>query len=530
MHTRSTHIANGRASLQRRVNRVSLLFCLAVGTLAATSLASMNWVVARAQDSLRQRAEACRWAHQVSISALECRRQEREAFLHLDEAPRQATALRQWQAAKASLEQGLAELRAAADTQHEHQMVELTQASFAAYCVGFDSVLSAIRAGQITTPWEADQAIQPHAGYIRNTIQNAQSLGDMNVYTVTADVDQMASRLSLTALVLCGLLTSIVATVLLWKWWFQRHIVSRIDALGETVEKFAAGDYTARAAVNGFDELALIGAQFNTMARNLQTQYLELVNAKEAADASNQAKTEFLANISHELRTPLHGILSYCRFGLEEAEDREETELIEYFQTISQCSQTLLTLVNDLLDLAKLEAGRMKLDFEPTSVVSTIAVVVDEFHSLCSERDVTVHFEQPAPDLEIMLDGERIKQVLRNLMANAVKFSPAGGKVEVSFDYDQDDLHVSVADEGPGIPPDELEAIFDKFVQSSKTKSGSGGTGLGLAICRQIITGHRGRIWAENGAQGGAVLQFKIPRHLAASAEVADELLVEMSL
>ncbi len=112
---------------------------------------------------------------------------------------------------------------------------------------------------------------------------------------------------------------------------------------------------------------------------------------------------------------------------------------------------------------------------------------------------------------EVALDVEKIKQVLRNLLDNAIKFSPEGGTIDVAVCRVASSVRVSVCDQGPGIPQDELEAVFDKFVQSSKTKTGAGGTGLGLAICHEIIAAHKGRIWAESRPEGGAVFSFEIP-------------------
>jgi signal transduction histidine kinase len=110
-----------------------------------------------------------------------------------------------------------------------------------------------------------------------------------------------------------------------------------------------------------------------------------------------------------------------------------------------------------------------------------------------------------------MLDADKIKQVLRNLLDNAIKFSPEGGIIDVAIFLLENSIKVSVSDQGPGIPQNELEAVFDKFVQSSKTKTGAGGTGLGLAICQEIIVAHKGRIWAENRPEGGVILSFEIP-------------------
>jgi signal transduction histidine kinase len=240
--------------------------------------------------------------------------------------------------------------------------------------------------------------------------------------------------------------------------------------------------------------------------------------AREAVVA-NRAKSEFLANMSHELRTPLHSIISFASFGVKKYTIAKPEKLLEYFSRIRQSGRTLLELLNDLLDLAKLESRKAVFRFEPTDIRELVESMKNEMETLLSERRLEMRCKAADIHELVELDSNKIKQVLRNLLNNAIKFSPQGGRIDVQIYRVGNGVGVSVLDEGPGIPPDELEAVFDKFVQSSKTKTGAGGTGLGLAICREIIAAHKGRIWALNRPTGGAAFTFELPLHVETSTE-----------
>lgn len=228
------------------------------------------------------------------------------------------------------------------------------------------------------------------------------------------------------------------------------------------------------------------------------------------ADSANLAKSAFLANISHELRTPLHGILSFATFGLKQAETGDRARLSEYFTKIDQSGRTLLALVEDLLDLSALESGRASIHFAGVHLEVIARTACDQLQPFLASKNASVE-QRYCGDLWLEGDQPRLGQLIWNLVSNAAKYGPTGGVVEVTASGDGDRIRLEVADRGPGIPPDELELIFDGFVQSSKTRTGAGGTGLGLAICRQIATAHAGRIWAENRPGGGSLFVVDLP-------------------
>jgi signal transduction histidine kinase len=252
----------------------------------------------------------------------------------------------------------------------------------------------------------------------------------------------------------------------------------------------------------------------------------ELLAAKNAAESAFLIKSEFLANMSHELRTPLHAMLSFAHLGHDNAAVQSVEKTVRYFSRIVDAGERLLELVGNLLDLSKLEAGKMVVDPQPGDLAQLLREVAAELEVLAEQRKLRWHL--PPVDLQApaMIDLLRFGQVLRNILSNAMKFSVEGGVIRVLIDEATMTLgrrtddsatpvpawRISIIDEGIGIPEDELEVVFDSFVQSSKTRTGAGGTGLGLAICREIVAAHRGSIVARNRAEGGAVFEILIPR------------------
>jgi signal transduction histidine kinase len=261
----------------------------------------------------------------------------------------------------------------------------------------------------------------------------------------------------------------------------------------------------------------------------LLAESLELKQAKEAAEQANRAKSTFLAKMTHELRTPLHAIISFGKLGVEktQAMGEEQAKLLQFFDRIVTSGDRLLSLLDDLLDLSRLEAGKMTFNLRPHMLKHLCHEALAEISVIAENKKITFDTAQLQNDLKLECDADRIIQVLNNLLSNAIKFSPAYSTVTLSSKYitlpaaSADNqtpcpgVAVTVSDEGIGIPPDELELIFDKFVQSSKNRTGAGGTGLGLSICREIVEHHGGRIYASNNPEGGTCLTFELPIHVS---------------
>lgn len=240
--------------------------------------------------------------------------------------------------------------------------------------------------------------------------------------------------------------------------------------------------------------------------------------AKEQAESANRAKSEFLANMSHELRTPLHAILSFSKFGEKKLHTADNEELGKYFQQIEISAQRLLPLINSLLDLSKLEAGKMNYDIVCGCILDEMLTALDEIAPLAAQKNVAITVDRRFSETNVYFDKNKISQVIRNLLSNAVKFCHNDTSIDISFaitagfNYKRH-LRTTIANTGIGIPANELETIFDKFAQSSKTKTGAGGTGLGLAICRQILDDMRGRIWAETDEDNRTFFHFTLPTY-----------------
>lgn len=224
-----------------------------------------------------------------------------------------------------------------------------------------------------------------------------------------------------------------------------------------------------------------------------------------------QVKTDFLNNLSHEVRTPIQSATAFINGLVDQWDNLDNKEKFDIASKAKKSSDRLFSFVNDLLDISKISSGKMEFSMERTDLNNIITAVIDEMEILWKEKNLEIEFIRKVHPAIITCSTIKIGQVMRNLLANAIKFT-SDGKISIISDaYDQENIIISVIDNGIGIPENEFLYIFEPFNQSSRTKTKAGGTGLGLSICREIILLHNGKIWAENNKGKGASFNFTLP-------------------
>ena len=281
-------------------------------------------------------------------------------------------------------------------------------------------------------------------------------------------------------------------------------LVGPIEQIDARLAATASGDFTGRLDVSNRDELGALAANVNRMNDELQRLYKELETASEH-------KSEFLASMSHELRTPLNAIIGFSQVLREGMVGEVNEKQAEYLEDILSSGYHLLSLINDVLDLTKVEAGQVELEVAPFSLQDALQRGVVMVRERATEDDVQVTLE-PALDVDLVTgDERRVRQVIFNLLSNAVKFTPPGGSVAVRTARVNGEVQVSVADSGPGIAEHDLERIFEEFQQTETGIEQREGTGLGLALSKRLVELHGGRIWVDTKVGSGSTFTFTLP-------------------
>ncbi len=285
-----------------------------------------------------------------------------------------------------------------------------------------------------------------------------------------------------------------------------------------------AGDLEYRLDVRTGDELQVLAEEFNSMAARLQESYAtleqridertrELAQKSRELEVASRHKSEFLANMSHELRTPLNSVIGFSEVLRDRMFGDLNPKQTQYVEVILASGRHLLSLINDILDLSKIEAGRMELELAtfdlPLAIQNTLALVSDR----AARHGVTITTALDKQLGSLTADERKLKQILLNLLANAVKFTPEGGRVEVTARPTDGHVEISVTDTGIGIAEEDQEAIFEEFRQVGATEGRPReGTGLGLPLARRLVELHGGRLWVESKVGRGSTFTFTIPR------------------
>jgi len=239
--------------------------------------------------------------------------------------------------------------------------------------------------------------------------------------------------------------------------------------------------------------------------------FQELADKSRQLEAASQHKSEFLANMSHELRTPLNAIIGFSEVLTERMFGELNEKQAEYLKDIYASGTHLLSLINDILDLSKIEAGRMELeltDFDLPQAIDNALILVRE---RAGRRGIALEHSVAERLGEIRGDERKIKQVLLNLLSNALKFTPESGRVEVRARVVDGMAEISVTDTGVGIAPEDQEAVFEEFRQVGTSAAKQEGTGLGLALCRKFVELHGGKIGVTSQVGVGSTFTFTLP-------------------
>ena len=327
-----------------------------------------------------------------------------------------------------------------------------------------------------------------------------------NATTAKTDdlIAQNASSYASSRNLFIGVAAGAIVLALLLGFVLSWSLIGPIQRIDSRLAAIASGDFSGHVDVSNRDELGALAANVNRMNDELRRLYGEL-------EAASRHKSEFLANMSHELRTPLNAILGFSQVLRERMFGELNEKQEEYLDDILSSGNHLLSLINDVLDLSKVEAGQVELEVAPFSLREALERGVVMVRERATKDGVQVALAAD-PEVDVVEgDERRIKQVIFNLLSNAVKFTPAGGAVDVSAARVNGEVRVSVADTGPGIAPEDHERIFEEFQQAEAGVEQREGTGLGLALSKRLVELHGGRIWVDSELGKGSTFVFTLP-------------------
>jgi signal transduction histidine kinase len=317
-----------------------------------------------------------------------------------------------------------------------------------------------------------------------------------------------ASILRTALLLLAGFVISALAAI-----FMARSLVHPIRTLQEGAQRIGAGELEQRIDIRTGDELEALAGQFNDMSDELRRSYADLEQKVEERTAqlavANRHKSEFLANMSHELRTPLNAIIGFSEALREKMFGELNAKQLEYMGDIHASGRHLLSLINDILDLSKVEAGRMELDVSAFAAKEALEAALSLVRERAQRQDIALSLEVDPTLGEVRADERKFKQILLNLLSNSIKFTPAGGRVAVQARLNGAGLEIAVSDTGIGIAPQDQAAVFEEFRQVGPRADG---TGLGLALTRKFVELHGGSIRLESAPGRGTTFRFTLPQ------------------
>jgi signal transduction histidine kinase len=329
------------------------------------------------------------------------------------------------------------------------------------------------------------------------------SLDNKTTEEANALIGQNASAYTTSRNLFIGAAAGAIGLALLLGFVLSWSLIVPIQRIDRRLAAIASGDFTGHVDVTNRDELGALAANVNRMNDELRRLYREL-------ELASKHKSDFLANMSHELRTPLNAVIGFSQVLREgmigEVNDKQK----EYLEDILSSGNHLLSLINDVLDLSKVEAGQVTLEVEQFSLRDALESGVVMVRERATTDGVRITLE-PADVGLVSGDERRVRQVIFNLLSNAVKFTPSGGSVDVSAAQVNGEVRVSVADTGPGIAPEDVDRIFEEFQQTDAGVEQREGTGLGLALSKRLVELHGGRIWVDSEPGKGSTFVFTLP-------------------
>ncbi|MEN8263515.1 MAG: ATP-binding protein [Nitrospirota bacterium] len=357
----------------------------------------------------------------------------------------------------------------------------------------FNDELTFLRSGREYPGDNYKQEKEQAVNEIMKNMKELKEISQKNTYDKVKKLGEAEVNASKVAIII-GIISLILGTVI--SIFITLNITKPLSIIKNRTGDIARGDFGDDLDLSSPPEIKELAHSFNLMCTKL----------KEV----DKLKSDFFSLMSHELRTPLTTIKEGTNLFLEGLKDEDATAKQRRLLTIinEECIR-MITLVDSLLDLSKMEAGMMTFNFIPINIVSLIDTVAREIEPLAETNKITIKKELQDDLPQIKIDCDRILQVLRNLIGNAVKFTPEGGQVRICASNSEQYIKVSVTDTGSGISKDNLISIFEKYHQESSNKIK--GTGLGLSIVKHIIDAHGGKVWVESSSEHGSTFSFVLP-------------------